>query len=109
MAEMLQVSNGQRTIERCRVGDVRAWHVVFHHYHPVLVEVIRQALRRFPIPECDLEEMASTCLSRFWIALRNGLRIEAGEVADYIAASGRYEAWRWVVRRRQAAQAATGP
>ena len=103
MSEMLDLSPDKQLIERCRNGDLRVWQGLFQEYHPRLVQVIRHALSKYPVPDCDLEEMASTCLSRFWLAISTGLSSETEEIVigDYLTETARHEAWRWVVRRRK--------
>src|SRR5947209_4247566 len=101
MSETLHPAEEKALLERCRARDAGACQALHRRYHAHVERTIREALQHLRVPACDLEEMASTCLARFCLELRNGQAPEAERegVEAYLRASGRYEAWRWVTRR----------
>src|SRR5438067_13925360 len=102
MSETLHPADEKGLLERCRARDAGACQQIHRQYHAMVVQTIQEALPHIAVPRGDLDEMAATCLGRFCLDLRND-RAEDAElgIEAYLRSSGRYEAWRWVTRRRQ--------
>ena len=102
MSETIHPADENALLQRCRARDAGACQELHRQYHTLVVQTIRDALPHITVPRGDLDEMAATCLARLCLDLRNGGAEEAERgVEAYLRSSGRYEAWRWVTRRRQ--------
>ena len=71
MSETLHRSEEKALLERCRGRDAGACQALYREYQGFVVQTIRQALQHQMVPECDIEEMAATCLARLCIDARN--------------------------------------